>query len=145
VAAFLEPRPVERMLNRAFGMLVGLGLGLRHNYLVETRGRTTGRLYATPINVLNMGGRRFLIAPRGRTQWVRNAETAGDVTLKRGRQRRRYRVRAISAAEKPEILREYLDRYRTTVQRYFPVSAGSPASAFVDVADCYPVFDLTEV
>ncbi|MGH7335616.1 MAG: hypothetical protein ACREKS_23280 [Candidatus Rokuibacteriota bacterium] len=35
---FLEPSRLERMFNRAFGALVGLGLGLRHNYLIEVRG-----------------------------------------------------------------------------------------------------------
>jgi hypothetical protein len=144
VAEFLAPGPLERLFNRVFGLLVGLGLGLGHNYLVETKGRTTGRSHATPINVLEMEGRRLLVAPRGRTQWVRNAEVVGEVTLRRGRRRQRFRLRALPDAEKPPILREYLDRYRPTVQRYFPVPAGSPPSAFAGVASRYPVFELKE-
>jgi deazaflavin-dependent oxidoreductase (nitroreductase family) len=144
VAEFLAPGPLERLFNRVFGLLVGLGLGLGHNYLVETKGRRTGRSHATPINVLEMEGRRLLVAPRGRTQWVRNAEVVGEVTLRRGRRRQRFRLRALPDAEKPPILREYLDRYRPTVQRYFPVPAGSPPSAFAGVASRYPVFELKE-
>lgn len=79
---FRKPNLFERILNKAFGILVGLGLGLRHNYLVEVRGRKTDRIYSTPIDLLEVEGRRFLVAPRGRTQWVRNAEAAGEVTLK---------------------------------------------------------------
>jgi len=139
---FLEPSGVERIFNKAFGLLVGLGLAPRYNYLLEVRGRTTGRVYAAPINVLEMAGRSFLVAPRGRTQWVRNAEAAGEVVLKRGASRRRFRIRAVPDAQKPEILKAYLDRFKLAVRRYFPVPAGSDARAFRDVADRYPVFEL---
>jgi deazaflavin-dependent oxidoreductase (nitroreductase family) len=140
--AFLAPGPVERVFNRAFGILVGLGLGLRHNHLVEVRGRRTGRVYSTPVNLLEIGNRRFLVAPRGSTQWVRNVEAAGELVLRKGRTRRRYRARPVAAADKPELLKAYLDRFRPTVQRYFPVPAGSPATAFGPLADRYPVFEL---
>ncbi|MGH7267140.1 MAG: nitroreductase family deazaflavin-dependent oxidoreductase [Candidatus Rokuibacteriota bacterium] len=140
--AFRKPSALERILNRAFGALVGLGLGLRHNYLLQTRGRKTGRVYSTPVNVLKLEGRRFLVAPRGRTDWVRNAEAAGEVTLKRGRSRLRLRIRSVPAAEKREILSAYLGRFRRTVQRYFPAPAGSRPEAFAELVDRYPVFEL---
>lgn len=139
---FRPPSHVERVFNRVFGVLVRLGLGLRHNYIVEVRGRTTGRVYATPVNLLELRGRRFLVAPRGRTQWVRNAEAAGHVALARGSRRENVRVVRVSTAEKAEILAAYLTRFKLTVQRYFPVRAGAPASAFRDVLDHYPVFEL---
>ncbi len=138
---FRKPSAGERVFNRCFGFLVGLGLGLPHNYLLQVRGRKTGRLYSTPIDLLELEGKRFLVAPRGRTQWVRNAEAAGEVTLKKGLQRQRFCLRPIPDAEKPEILQAYLDRFRTTVQRYFPVPAGSPPEAFVELAVNYPVFE----
>src|ERR1700675_3278006 len=82
---FRAPSAVERLFNRVFGFQVGLGLGFSHNYLLQVRGRKSGKLYSTPIDLLELGGKRFLVAPRGRTQWVRNAETAGEVTLKIGK------------------------------------------------------------
>jgi hypothetical protein len=90
-----------------------------------------------------LNGRYFLVAGRGRTQWVRNTEAAGEVAVRKGRTRRRFSVRAVPDAGKPEILKSYLDRSKPTVQRFFSVRAGSPVSAFVDVADGYPVFELT--
>jgi deazaflavin-dependent oxidoreductase (nitroreductase family) len=141
---FRKPNLFERILNKAFGILVGLGLGLRHNYLVEVRGRKTDRIYSTPIDLLEVEGRRFLVAPRGRTQWVRNAEAAGEVTLKRGIERRRFRISIVPNNEKPEILKEYLDRFKLTVQRYFPVIAGSESRVFVSIAERYPVFELLD-
>ena len=139
---FLEPSPLERLSNKAFGILVGLGLGLRHNYLLQVRGRKSGRVYSTPVNVLELEGKRFLVAGRGRTQWVRNAEASGEVALKKGWRSQRFRIRAVPNTEKPEILSAYLDRFRLTVARYFPVRAGSGPEAFAEVAERYPVFEL---
>ena len=123
-------------------MLVGLGLGLRHNRLLEVRGRTTGRVYTTPVNVLELGGRRYLVAGRGRTQWVRNAEAAGEVALRKGRHRKRYHLRAVTGTEKAEALSAYVGQFKLTVQRYFQIPAGSPPSAFAAIVDRYPVFEL---
>jgi deazaflavin-dependent oxidoreductase (nitroreductase family) len=147
VPAFREPTRVERIFNRAFGFLVGLGLGLPHNYLLQVRGRKTGRIYSTPINLLVVelswsGAKRYLVAPRGRTQWVRNVEAAGEIALKKGRTRQNFRVRPIPDSEKPEFLKLYLERFTPTVQRYFPIPAGSPVEAFHDFARNYPVFEL---
>jgi deazaflavin-dependent oxidoreductase (nitroreductase family) len=142
VPEFRKPSRPEQLFNRLFGVLVGLGLAPRYNYLVEVRGRTTGRVYSAPISIIDLGSRRFLVAPRGRTQWVRNAEAAGEVVLKRGGSRRRFRIRPVSGDEKLDVLKAYLDRYKLAVQRYFAVPAGSEARAFREVAAQYPVFEL---
>ena len=141
---FTQPNPVERLFNRFFGFLVGIGLGLRHNYLLQVRGRKTGRIYSTPVNILEMNGKRFLVAPRGQTQWVRNAQSSGSVSLKKGFKSEQFRLRAIPNEEKPEILKKYLDSFSTTVQRYFPVPAGSPPTAFQPLAGRYPIFELID-
>lgn len=145
--AFREPTRVEKLFNRIFGFLVGLGLGLKHNYLLQVRGRKSGRIYSTPVNLLEVSSadsraKRFLIAPRGRTQWVRNAEAAGEVTLKKGRARHNFCLHVIPEDEKPALLKLYLERFATTVQRYFPVPAGAELQAFREIARDYPVFEL---
>ncbi len=144
VPEFREPSGPERLFNKVFGLFVGLGLAPRYNYLVEVRGRKTGRVYSAPVNIVELGGRRFLVAPRGRTQWVRNAEAAGELVLKRGSTRRRFRLRPAAGDQKLDVLKAYLDRYKLAVQRYFPVRAGSEADAFREIADRYPVFELVD-
>jgi deazaflavin-dependent oxidoreductase (nitroreductase family) len=139
---FQKPSTVERIFNRIFGWIVGAGLGLYNSYLLEVTGRKTGRVYATPVHLLAIDNRTFLVCPRGRAQWVLNAEARGQVWLRKGHARTRYAIRAVAEADKPELLRAYLDRFKLTVQRYFPVPAGSPASALVPIADRYPVFEL---
>jgi deazaflavin-dependent oxidoreductase (nitroreductase family) len=142
VPAFREPTAVEKLFNRAMGVLVGFGLAPSHMRLLEVRGRKSGKLYTTPVDLLELNGKRYLVAPRGRTQWVRNAEAAGEIVLKRGGMRQSFRVRAIPDSEKPPILAAYLDHFKTEVQRYFSVAAGSPAEAFRAVAGSYPAFEL---
>ncbi len=140
--SFQRPNAIERIFNRVFGALVGLGFGLRHNYLLQVRGRKTGKLYAAPIDLLEIDDRKYLVCPRGRSQWVRNAEASGTVILKKGLSRREYRVVAIADQAKSALLKAYLDSFKTTVQRYFPVPAGSPSEAFASIANQYPVFEL---
>ncbi len=140
---FEAPTRVERVFNRIFGLLVGLGIGLGHNYLVEVRGRKSGRLYSTPVDVLFLHDKLYLVAARGYTQWVRNALADGRVTLRKGRVREDFRIVVVGKSEKPEILMAYLNRFRLTVQRYFPIPAGSPASEFEALAARYPVLHLT--
>ena len=142
VAEFQAPSAVEALFNRTFGFLVGLGIGPKFIYLLQVRGRKSGKIYSSPVNVMEIGGKQILVAPRGRAQWVRNAEAAGEITLKRGGYRRQFGLRPIADAGKAEILKEYLDRYASAVRKFFPVPPGSAVEAFRDIAGNYPVFEL---
>jgi deazaflavin-dependent oxidoreductase (nitroreductase family) len=139
---FQKPNLLDRLFNRAFGFLVNLGLGFAHTYLLEVRGRKSGKLYSLPVDLLVDGGKQYLVAPRGYTQWVRNAEVAGEIRLRKGRRVQAFRLRALVEAEQPPILKAYLDRFRREVQRFFPVPAGSPVEAFTSLAPRYPAFEL---
>jgi deazaflavin-dependent oxidoreductase (nitroreductase family) len=140
--AFRAPSPIERWFNRVFGFLAGLGIGLRHNYRLSVAGRKSGRIYATPVNLLVREGRTFLVAPRGETQWVRNVRAGGALSLKRGADEATYRASELAGEEKLVVLREYLRRYERTVQRYFAVTPESSDAAFADIAPRHPVFEL---
>ena len=140
--AFREAGAAGKAFNRFFGFLVSLGIGPRYAYVLEVRGRKTGRIYSTPVNVMESGGKQYLVAPRGRTQWVRNAEATGEITLKRGSLRRRYGLLAIPDQDKLPLLKLYLESYAAAVQRFFPVQAGSSAEVFRPIAYYYPVFEL---
>ena len=107
-SAFQQPTAIEKFFNRALGALIATGIGPAHIYLLEVRGRKTGKLYATPVDPVDINGKRYLVAPRGRAQWVRNAEAAGEIVLRRGSNRRKFRVRVMADEEKPPILKAYL-------------------------------------
>ncbi|MET0691248.1 MAG: nitroreductase family deazaflavin-dependent oxidoreductase [Candidatus Binatia bacterium] len=140
---FMRPSSLDRIVNRVFGFLVKIGFGLAHNFLLEVQGRKSGRIYATPVNVLTHENKRYLVAPRGDTQWVRNVVVSQKATLVRGAKKENVRMRAIADDAKPEILKAYVDRYRLTVQRYFPIPAGSPLKDFEPLVGRYPVFEIS--
>lgn len=139
---FSRPSAIERFLNSIVGGLVRLGIGPSHMRVLEVRGRKTGRLYSLPVDLLEREQTLFLVAPRGRTQWVRNAEAQGKVTLRRGTRRARYRLKALPDTAKPSILKAYLDQFHKEVQRFFPVPAGAPVEEFAALAERYPAFEL---
>ena len=141
---YKAPSAAEKLFNRAFGFLAGLGIAPSFIYLLEVRGRKSGKRYSTAVNLLEIDGKRFLVAPRGRTQWVRNAEAAGEVTLQRGA-RHKFRLRALTDVEKPEVLKVYLTIYKIAVQKFFPVPPGAPVEEFAKIAAGYPVFELTSL
>lgn len=143
--AFRKPTVIERIFNRTFGFLIGIGLGSREKYVLQVRGRKSGRIFSTPVNLLEVEGKKYLVAPRGRAQWVRNAEAAGEVTLKKGSRRLTFKLRPVPDTDKPEILKAYLGQFKREVQTFFPVLAGSPAEAFSPIAQNYPAFELTQV
>ena len=140
---FMRPSSGERLFNRLFGFLVRMGFGLSDNFTLEVRGRKTGKIYSTPVNVLEYNRKRYLVAPRGYTQWVRNVVANKSASLVKGTRREEVSLSAITDNEKPDILKAYLDRYRRTVQKYFPIAAGSPAKEFEPLAEQYPVFEIT--
>lgn len=139
---YKAPSSGEKLFNRVFGFLAGVGIAPSFIYLLEVRGRKSGKIYSTAVNLMELNGKQFLVAPRGRTQWVRNAEAAGEVTLKRGA-RQRFRLRPLDESEKPQVLKSYLTNYKSAVQKFFPIPPGAPLDQFAKIAAGYPVFELT--
>jgi hypothetical protein len=139
---FRKPNVVEAGFNRLMGWLAGLGIGPSFIHQLQVRGRKSGKIFTTPVNLMELGGKKILVAPRGRTQWVRNAEAAGEIVLKRGSARLGFGLSEITGQGKPEILQEYLRRYGSAVQKFFPIKAEAPVEAFREIAKDYPVYEL---
>ena len=140
---YSKPGVFARFFNNFWGFLVKLGIGLPSSFLLEVRGRKSGRTYSIPVNLLEYGGKKYLVAPRGDTQWVRNVAVSGSAVLKKGTRREEIRLSAIPDREKPDILKSYLDSYKMTVQRFFPMPSGSPRESFEPFVSKYPVFEVT--
>jgi hypothetical protein len=140
--SYLGPGALYRILGRALVLLVWIGLIRSHFYVLQVRGRKTGRTISLPVDPLDLEGRRYLVCARGNANWVRNARAAGEVALVRAMRRRRYAARELSPSLRPPVLKAYLDRFAGEVQRFFPVPKGSPVESFNDLAPRYPVFEL---
>ena len=139
---FQQESTLDRFFNRLMGRALRLGFAPGYMRLLEVRGRKSGKTFTTPVNVLDFKGRRWLVAARGETAWARNARAAGHVVLRRGASTESLIVRELDDADKPEIIKAFLDRFASQVQRFFDVPAGSPADAFRATATRTPVFEL---
>jgi hypothetical protein len=140
--SYLRPGAIERVFGRALVFMIRVGVVRGHFYVLEVRGRRSGRTISLPVDPLDFNGQRYLVCARGNSNWVRNTRTAGEIVLVRALRRRRYAAREISSEMRPPILKAYLDRFAGEVQRFFPVPKGSPVEAFSDLAPRYPVFAL---
>jgi hypothetical protein len=139
---YLKPGAVERIFGRILASFVRIGLVRGHFYVLEVRGRKSGRTISVPVDPLDLEEQRYLVSARGNSNWVRNARSAGEIVLVRAMRRHRYAVNELPASLRSPILKAYLDRYATEVQRFFPVPKGSPVESFDDIASRYPVFEL---
>jgi len=141
-SSYLPPGAVERFFGRALVFLFRNGLVRGHFYVLEVRGRRSGKTISLPVDPLDLEGQRYLVCARGNSNWVSNARAAGEITLVRAMRRQRYAARELPPDLRPPILRAYLDHFAGEVQRFFPVPKGSAVEAFNDLAPRYPVFVL---
>ncbi|MGZ4389563.1 MAG: nitroreductase family deazaflavin-dependent oxidoreductase [Gaiellaceae bacterium] len=133
----------RRVLNPLVAGLTRLGLSVWGSRVLEVRGRKSGELRRTPVNLLSLEGERYLVAPRGHTQWVRNLRAAGEGRLLVGRRREPFTATELPDAEKEPILREYLRRWKWEVGQFFGgVGPDSPAAELERIAPDHPVFRL---
>ena len=140
--SYQRPSPLERIFGQALVILIRIGLIRGHFYVLEVRGRKSGRTISLPVDPLDFEEHRYLVCARGASNWVRNTRVAGEIALVRAMRRRHYAAREVPTAMRPPVLKAYLDRYAAEVRRFFPVPKGSAVEAFNDLAPRYPAFQL---
>jgi deazaflavin-dependent oxidoreductase (nitroreductase family) len=134
-----------RVLNAPIALLVGrLGLPIPGVRMLRVHGRRTGRLRSVPVLLLRAGGRRYLVAPRGRTDWSRNLAAAGWGELIRGRSVERVAAEAVAGEERERAIGAYLRRYGRLTHRLFDVERRPDEATIREIAPRHPVFRLTE-
>ena len=144
-AHYREPGWFTRnVFNRAVAGLTRMGISVWGSRVLRVRGRKTGEPRTNPVNLLTFDGDRYLVAPRGETQWVRNLRAAaGEGELLLGRRVEAFRGTELSDADKPPVLRAYLKRWKAEVGVFFDgVSATSPDEDVARIAPKHPVFKL---
>lgn len=137
-----RPSAIAVFANKVMGKLATWGFGPSYMVQLTVRGRKSGKRYSTPVNLLNVDGNEYLVAPRGTTSWVRNARAAGEVTLTQKRNSQTVKLEEVPNAAKPPLLKAYLEQYKSAVQQYFAVQAGAGVSEFEAIVDKHPVFRI---
>ncbi len=135
---------VARSFNNSVRWLTRHGISIWGSRVLAVRGRTSGEWRTTPVNPLSYNGNRYLVAPRGHTQWVKNMRVAGGGELRIGRRVERFTATELPDAQKPEVLRAYLKRWKFEVGVFFDgVGADASDEKLLAIAPGYPVFLIT--
>ena len=143
---YREPGLVTRkVMNPAVSILTKAGISVWGSRVLEVRGRKSGDLRRTPVNLLELDGRQYLVSARGNGQWVRNVRAAdGGLTLLLGRHRDDRTAEEVPDSEKSPILRAYLRKWKSEVGIFFDgVTAESEERDFQRIAPNHPVFRLS--
>jgi deazaflavin-dependent oxidoreductase (nitroreductase family) len=143
---YLTPDRGTMIFNEAVAALTRLGISVWGSRVLYVRGRKSGEWRTTPVNLLTYEGRKYLVAPRGHTQWVRNMRASGGGELHVGRRVEKFTATELADVEKPAILRAYLKRWKFEIGMFFD-GVGPKASddELLRIAPGYPVFliDIT--
>jgi hypothetical protein len=144
-ARYIKPKSATDFFNMTVARLTRMGISVYGSRVLYVRGRTSGEWRTTPVNPLTLkDGSRYLVAPRGTTQWVRNLRATGYTgELHVGRRIEPFVATEISDDDKPAILREYLRRWKWEVGVFFDgVDAKAPEEKLREIAPGYPVFRI---
>ena len=145
-AAYREPGFfTKKIMNPFVLVMMRVGLSVWGSRILEVRGRHSGMPRRTPVNLLDIEGRQYLVSPRGDTQWVRNARAdGGRLALILGRRRDKRIAEELSDSEKSPILRAYLRKWKMEVGIFFDgVTADSEEEDVLRIAPDHPVFLLS--
>ncbi len=143
---YLKPDGLTKnLLNPLIMFATRLGLSMRGSRVLAVPGRKSGKTQTVPVNLLTHEDKRYLVAPRGDTQWSRTVRAAGGGELRLGRKSDRFRAIELPDAEKPPLLRAYLKLWKAETGRFFGgVSDESPEEELVRIAPNHPVFRIED-
>jgi deazaflavin-dependent oxidoreductase (nitroreductase family) len=133
----------RNVFNQLVAFLTKRGMSVLGSRVLAVKGRSSGEWRTTPVNLLSYEGSRYLVAPRGETQWVRNLRVAGTGELRLGRRAETFRGRELTDEEKVPVLRAYLRRWKAEVGIFFegtgPDSSDDQLRA---IAPKHPAFEV---
>jgi deazaflavin-dependent oxidoreductase (nitroreductase family) len=140
-ARYIKPKSATNFFNETVARLTRMGLSVYGSRVLAVRGRKSGEWRTTPVNPLTLDGTRYLVAPRGNTQWVRNLRVTGEGELRLGHKAEPFTATEIADDDKPAILRAYLKRWKFEVGVFFDgVDAKAPEEKLREIAPGYPIF-----
>ena len=143
-ARYVQPdRFTRHVFNPVVARSTRWGISLWGSRVLSVPGRVSGEIRSTPVNVLTVDGRRYLVAPRGETHWVLNVRAAGECTLRVGRRIETVRAEELDDRDKPAVLRSYLRRWKWEVGQFFDgVGPDSTDDQLLVIAPNHPVFEI---
>ena len=142
---YQKPSAFTQVMNSIMRFFASLGLMPRKMVTLEVKGRRSGQTRSTVVNVVEHDGQRYLVAPRGNTEWVRNVRAAGGrAVLHRGK-REEVKLEEVPPDQRAPTLKTYLRQNAMATKSHFGVEPDAPIEEFQRIAPDHPVFQITKI
>jgi deazaflavin-dependent oxidoreductase (nitroreductase family) len=133
----------KNVFNRIVAALARRGVSIAGSRVLEVQGRKSGEWRQTPVNPLDFEGNRYLVSPRGNSQWVRNMRVSGGGRLVRGRRVEEFTAVEVPEDDRPPLLRAYLEKWKWEVGAFFDgVGPDSSDEELRRIAADHPAFRI---
>jgi hypothetical protein len=135
----------RHVFNPIVAWLTRLGISVYGSRVLAVKGRKSGKWHPIPVNLLEYRGERYLVAPRGVTQWVRNVRAGSEAELRLGSRRERIKLVEIPDDDplKIELLRAYLRKWAWETGEFFEgVDAKASDETLRRISPNHPIFRI---
>jgi deazaflavin-dependent oxidoreductase (nitroreductase family) len=129
-----------RVGNKITTFLLRAGVNMGATTLLTVRGRKSGQPRTTPVTIIERNGQRWITAPFGAVDWVRNLRAAREATITHGRRTETISVTELTPREAALVLKENLGRFPSFIQKNYGVTPTSSLEDFELDAPHHPVF-----
>ncbi len=142
---YLRPMKLTQIMNRIVSQLASLGLTPSDTVTLEVKGRRSGVVRSVPVTWVEHEGERYLVSPRGESEWVRNLRASGGEAVLRHRGRRNVRLEELPAEQRAPSIKAYLQKTARATRQHFGVDPKAELDAFEAIAARHPVFRIVTV
>ncbi|MEO8457666.1 MAG: nitroreductase/quinone reductase family protein [Chloroflexota bacterium] len=139
---YARPSGFTKAMNSVFAWMGAHGIGQKKTVKLEVKGRKSGQMRAVAVNTIDVNGQRYLVAPRGDTEWSRNARVNPDAVITRGKPEN-VTLTEVPVNERAPIIQAYLRENAIVTKREFGVDPKADINVFEEIADKHPVFKVT--
>ena len=145
MTVYHKPTAATKLFNSIWGRLAGIGFTPKKMVMLEVKGRRSGAPRSVPVNVVEYDGARYLVSPRGESEWVRNVRAAAGRAVLRHGKRESVSLEELPPGDRAPIIQAYLKENAMATKQHFGVDPKADISEFERIAPVHPVFRITEV
>ena len=142
---YRRPTKVTQTFNRFMSWLASLGLMPSDTVTLEVKGRRSGKIRSNVVTWVEQDEKRYLVSPRGESEWVRNVRAADGEAVLRHRGRQRVRLEEMATEERAPIIKAYLAKTAMATRQHFGVDPKAEIEEFEAIAARHPVFRIVTV
>ena len=144
MTVYHKPSGMTKFFNSVFGLFAGIGLTPKKSVMLEVKGRRSGEPRSVPVNWVEHDGNRYLVSPRGESEWVRNVRADGGQAVLRHGKREPVLLEELPAGERAPIIQAYLRENAMSTKQHFGIDPKSDIAEFERIAHLHPVFRIEQ-